>query len=478
MSCERYIVRLSGKRLKALTTEGIATMIDLGSLSAYDYIYDKDESLWVRPIDRANELLPDMWKGEEQSFEMPNFHPPAILVPPPESEAPVAPDFESLYGMMKRDFELRQSELLLAKEALAEKDLEFNQLKEELVRQEAKNTSVLSEHVLFQRQLVEKDERLLNLQSDRENLTRQLTETQALVRELTAQVDELDHMASALSERGHSLSELVEQLAIELASAREEIIIQKQRVFLMGEKLASTVELAQDREEAMKRDANTIDHLEKYREAMQRKGEQELEVLIGDAYEILDGPDWYLLKEGEEEGPYAYSELRESLRSGQIDKDTPTRRLGDEEWTCIGDLIEFSHQVVENVTDGGSGPISRFFVRRTEFRAPFYDVAQIELPGGVFKGFCTSISLGGCFVELSRLDLEVMKVGAEIQISISPGALSEGVQIRGMIRNIGIDGPRGLGLSFEGVSAKMRDSIQDYIDSYVHRTQVPKKDVA
>ena len=129
--------------------------------------------------------------------------------------------------------------------------------------------------------------------------------------------------------------------------------------------------------------------------------------------------------------------------------------------------FEFKNDVLtkEEYRDGQK--IQRYFIKRGDFRAPFYDLAQLEIGANSYKGYCSSISVGGCFIELSKLDKVCMEKDGKVLVKIKAGTLSEELNIHALIRNISDKRPRGLGLQFEYVTEAQKEVIINYVKQYV-----------
>ena len=129
--------------------------------------------------------------------------------------------------------------------------------------------------------------------------------------------------------------------------------------------------------------------------------------------------------------------------------------------------FEFKNEVLSKEEFRDGKKIQRFFIKRGDFRAPFYDLAQLEIGANTYKGYCSSLSVGGCFIELSKLDKIRMEKDGKVLVKIKAGTLSEELNIRAVIRNISDKRPRGLGLQFEHITEAQKDVIINFVKQYV-----------
>ena len=146
-------------------------------------------------------------------------------------------------------------------------------------------------------------------------------------------------------------------------------------------------------------------------------------------------------------------------------------------WQELNQWVEFKNDVFckEFVRDGKK--VKLFLIKRSNFRAPFYGIAEIEIQGKAYKGYCTSISVGGCFVEFTKIDESLMKMDESVLVHIKAKPLTKGVYVRAIIRCIfNNKRARGLGVKFEELGAQESDVINAFIEQYV--ALISKKAIA
>ena len=161
------------------------------------------------------------------------------------------------------------------------------------------------------------------------------------------------------------------------------------------------------------------------------------------------------------------------MKYNKINDETLAKKTGGE-WGELKSNFEFRNDVLKKVEYRDGKKVERYFIKRTDFRAPFYDLAQMDIGTQTYKGYCTSISVGGCFIELSKIDKVRMEKGAKILLKIKAGTLSEEINVRATIRNISEKRPRGLGLQFEELNDSQRDVIIEFVRQYVSSTSQKK----
>lgn len=194
--------------------------------------------------------------------------------------------------------------------------------------------------------------------------------------------------------------------------------------------------------------------------------DEELNRLIGDAFEVSNDRIWMVSKDGQEpSGPYDFTEIYKMKINGELDKNVKVKK-GTEFYKPKSEIFELSVPVSTH----GSGENIRYFIKRSSMRVPFYELVTFEINGEEHRGYCTSLSLGGIFIELNQLssDLVVDKKG---RILFSAGALDNPFQCVAQVKNISESRPRGIGLMFVDLPELAKDDITFYINNYLNKTK-------
>ncbi|WP_157765764.1 PilZ domain-containing protein [Halobacteriovorax marinus] len=194
--------------------------------------------------------------------------------------------------------------------------------------------------------------------------------------------------------------------------------------------------------------------------------DEELNRLIGDAFEVSNECYWMIQRDGEEpSGPYNFSEVYHMKINGELDVGVKIKK-GNDLYKAKADIFELSVPVSTH----GSGENIRYFIKRSSMRVPFYEMITFEINGEEYKGYCTSLSVGGIFLELNKLD-EDFAVDKKGRLLFSAGALDNPFQCVAQIKNISDSRPKGIGLMFVDLPEQAQEDISFYINNYLNKTK-------
>ncbi len=203
-------------------------------------------------------------------------------------------------------------------------------------------------------------------------------------------------------------------------------------------------------------------------ELVLQKEEEELTNLVGDSYEVPNDMIWYYNDGQEEKGPFMFEKILELKETKEINSKTKIRQEGKSIVKTMDDYFELNTYVVKYKTNSGD---NRFFIKRTSFRAPFYEIVTLEIEDKEFKGYCTSLSTGGIFIEFSKIDSDLMKLKEKGRIYFKQGVLSESLANAVQIMNISDKKPRGLGLMFLDLADEKKDIILEYVNNFLEKSK-------
>jgi len=203
-------------------------------------------------------------------------------------------------------------------------------------------------------------------------------------------------------------------------------------------------------------------------ELVLQKEEEELTQLVGDSYEVPNDETWYFMDKDEEKGPYTFEKMLEFKNDKVLKKNTKVKQKAKSSFKTMEDFFELNTYVVTYETNQGD---NRFFIKRTSFRAPFYEIVTLEIEEKEFKGYCTSLSTGGIFIEFSKLDTDLMKLNGKGVVFFKQGTLSENVSCSVQIMNISEKKPRGLGLMFVDMAEAKKDVILSYVNNFLDKSK-------
>ncbi len=190
------------------------------------------------------------------------------------------------------------------------------------------------------------------------------------------------------------------------------------------------------------------------------------EELIGEVFEIIDTPDWYLKKEGKSFGPYTFSYLYGLYKNEELNKKSLIKKEGDRVFHRIGEVYEFNTKVFSRVEKVDGQSLTRFFVRRTDYRIPFYEVCEITFGDHKWKGHCTNLSIGGCFIEFGSFPKD-LTMNAVVKFKLNSNTLNQTIEAQAIVKNIQSDRSAGIGCEFLDLSAEDKSGIADYVRNFL-----------
>ncbi|PIK16174.1 PilZ domain-containing protein [Halobacteriovorax sp. JY17] len=196
------------------------------------------------------------------------------------------------------------------------------------------------------------------------------------------------------------------------------------------------------------------------------KADEELKRLIGDSFEVPNSKVWMIQNEEKAvSGPFEFSEVYHMKINGELDGNIKIKK-GVDPYRVKADIFELSVPVITH----GEGDSIRYFINRTSMRVPFYELITFEINGVEHRGYCTSLSLGGIFLELNELsdDFVIDKTG---RVLFSAGAVDSPFQCVAQVKNISKSRPKGLGLMFVDLPDQARVDISFYINNYLNKTK-------
>lgn len=186
------------------------------------------------------------------------------------------------------------------------------------------------------------------------------------------------------------------------------------------------------------------------------------EELIGEVFEILDFPEWYLKKEGKAHGPYSFSYLYGLYKDNLLNEKSLIKKEGERVFNRISEVYEFNTKVFSKVEQGKT----RLFVRRTDFRIPFYEICDITFGDLSWKAHCTNLSIGGCFIEFGQFPKE-LTLNAVVKFKLHSKLLNTSFEVQAIVKNIHEGRSAGMGCSFLDLDSEHRKLIASYVENYL-----------
>ncbi len=193
---------------------------------------------------------------------------------------------------------------------------------------------------------------------------------------------------------------------------------------------------------------------------------------VKDQDQKKDKDIWWIKKNDENLGPFHYEEILKMIQKNIIIQDTKLRKNQDEKWKMLADTKEFLPKFVKNLLKETKSISSssksnslhnikdEIFQKRRHKRAAIVGKAQIILNGHKYIGICSSLSIGGCFIEI-RTPLLELKTEVNLKIQTIDDQIFLNVKAQVISRNIKV--PKGLGFSFIDLDEISIKKIQEYV---------------
>ncbi|MBF0313194.1 MAG: DUF4339 domain-containing protein [Oligoflexia bacterium] len=178
---------------------------------------------------------------------------------------------------------------------------------------------------------------------------------------------------------------------------------------------------------------------------------------------IKNDPVWMVEKGDKTLGPYRYLEIIKMLQKNSITQNNKIRRKDEQKWRPLSDIGEFHSNIVKKISSQKDKDASKLFVQRKYKRTSYLGPATVTYNGKLYRGTCTSISEGGCFIELRPSDFQLHK---EIMIKIMPGTVPLAIEARAKIVSINERSPRGIGVKFIGVNEDQAGLIRKFVEKF------------
>ncbi len=207
------------------------------------------------------------------------------------------------------------------------------------------------------------------------------------------------------------------------------------------------------------------------RNTLEAQREVDLKRLIGESFEVSNDPMWFIKRAGKVKGPYRFSDVLSWFDKGFLDRKTLLKKENEKVFTRLEKIYEFNTKIFtkleKSAEDANGDLVKRYFIKRTDFRAPFHEVARLEFRGEELKGTCTSLSVGGCFIEFNE-GSEGLEKNAVLVCHIEADYLSTAIDVQMIVRNVSKERSFGIGCEFLDLSDEEKDTIEEFVDSYLH----------
>jgi hypothetical protein len=202
--------------------------------------------------------------------------------------------------------------------------------------------------------------------------------------------------------------------------------------------------------------------------------EDEVRRLIGNLFKIDNSSHWFIKDNDIALGPYNFEQMVEMKEKGEIGNNCMIRQ-SKETWKPMSNTYEFCVPYKFSVTQEDDKLVKHFYLKREAVRVPFYELVNLDNALGEMKGYCTSLSVGGCFIELGRSEMKVVSLNTHIKLELKSDVLSEALTVMAQVVNISEARPRGIGMMFLDLSEESKKVIQSYVNHCLDSAEQKKK---
>jgi hypothetical protein len=466
-----YAVVLAEKRVTHYEAQDIAYLIELGIIEPHAFIYSYPFKKWVKANSLKeirmllNEIiLARIPTGKEK---IPEFIPP----PPPMSA------YYSLRETIKRSGAMYEESILEKKEVeninlnLQKQVSELSAKKEELLN-DVKNWQDQYCAIKFQEKNqqsidVNYQQELEDLQNSYESLKTVQSEDENLLK-----TNEL-HLKEALLEN-KKLAKAIVKLSRDkskLVTYTSDLETQLNQALKSREGLKKNLKKREvDLVKLKKRENQArklIRNLGTEKNTFDAQREVDLNRLIGESFEVSNEPKWFIKRDGQSKGPYRFSDVLEWIDKGYLERKTLIRKQSEKTFTRLEKIYEFNTKIFTKMDKVENTLKKRFFIKRTDFRAPFYEVVKLEYNNHSFKAHCTSLSVGGCFIELKDFP-ENLEKNSVLNCVIQTDYLSQSIEVQMIVKNFSKEKPLGIGCQFLDLNNEEKETIEEFVETYLN----------
>lgn len=187
-------------------------------------------------------------------------------------------------------------------------------------------------------------------------------------------------------------------------------------------------------------------------------------------FTISNDPIWFVKKYDEEEvnGPFRYLEVIRMLQNQQIDEQDQVKKTGWV-WKTVNEVQEFRPSFIRHIMEKDVNA-QEVLVKRQHPRSSYMSPAIIRYNGIELKGTCTTISIGGCFVEVRNLSH--LKIGETVDLEILPGEVPLPIHAQARVASIIERQPKGVGLEFTQINSSLQEKIEEFVTKFLEVSSI------
>ncbi len=183
----------------------------------------------------------------------------------------------------------------------------------------------------------------------------------------------------------------------------------------------------------------------------------------GGRYEINNDPMW-ILKDLEAKGNLTYLQIVRYLNSGKIKSTHMIKREYERGWRPISDYHDFNTSIIIKTINQNGQKVEKVFADRKHDRAAFFSSTILKGKDISSPGVCTSISEGGCFVEMATHGLSI---DDDVKLQILPGGFQKEIAVQARVVHLREKNPRGVGFEFLKVPHVDMQQIRSFVKKFM-----------
>lgn len=133
---------------------------------------------------------------------------------------------------------------------------------------------------------------------------------------------------------------------------------------------------------------------------------------------LVNKTDWYVLRDKNKYGPFAYLDLVRMLQDEKLFEYDFVWHKGLTSWLKVSELEDFKPSVIQSLKTSGLKEVKDIFFRRRFARVGYNTALIIHNNRQIWRGSSLEISAGGAGVVM---DTAALEVGQQIFIHFQPG---------------------------------------------------------
>lgn len=180
--------------------------------------------------------------------------------------------------------------------------------------------------------------------------------------------------------------------------------------------------------------------------------------------------EWYILKEGNNYGPFSYLDLVQMLQEKTLFEFDYLWHHGMNAWKRVAEVAEFHPEKVRDLKKAGGVDVSEVFFRRRHARTQYGCSLIVHNNKTVFRGHSLEISEGGAGIMIENTDLHP---GQTIYLHFQPGdgvppfnAVCSVVSKQWVKEPSSPQAPVKYGVKFVSISQAVREQIRDFAEKH------------